>query len=329
MRKKMNLFKFRTLVMLTAMSFILIVCGKELPEDQSVENLHDKIMKNEVILAIETSFYTESDFEDYLLLTVGESYEEMSDLSLSRLLDSFIEEKLLLEAARNNGIFLTDEEKKRYIARLSNEFKLSEGMVKQEVEISALLTKLLIEKFTLALAKDIKVTPEEILEYYNSNKREFLQQEQRKVSQILLNSEEKAIEVYKMVKGATEEQFRKIAEQKSEGLEASRGGKMGLFEIGQLPEEMDKVVFSLKQGQISQVIESKYGYHIFRVDEIIKRAPLPEKPDKKVSSNIEMKILNQKINEFVHNYLEKLKSKFGWKFYPEKLNFSYQRNEYE
>lgn len=325
----MNLFKFRTLVLLTALSFILIVCGKELPEDQSVENLHDEITKNEVILAIETSFYTKSDFEDYLLLTVGESHEEMSDLSLSRLLDSFIEEKLLLEAARNNGIFLTDEEKKRYIARLSNEFKLSEGMVKQEVEINTLLTKLLIEKFTLGLVKDIKVTPEEILEYYNSNKREFLQQEQRMVSQILLNSEEKAIEVYKMVKGATEEQFRKIAEQESEGLEASRGGKMGLFELGQLPEEMDKVVFSLKQGHISQVIESKYGYHIFRVDEIIKRAPLPEKPDKKVSSNIEMKILNQKINEFVHNYLEKLKSKFGWKFYPEKLNFSYQRNEYE
>jgi len=325
----MNLFKFRTLVLLTALSFILIACGKELPEDQSVENLHDKITKNEVILAIETSFYTNSDFEDYLLLTVGESYEEMSNLSLSRLLDSFIEEKLLLEAARNNGIFLTDEEKKRYIARLSNEFKLSEGMVKQEVEISTLLTKLLIEKFTLGLVKDIKVTPEEILEYYDSNKREFLQQEQRKVSQILLNSEEKAIEVYKMVKGATEEQFRKIAEQESEGLEASRGGKMGLFELGQLPEEMDKVVFSLKQGQISQVIESKYGYHIFRVDEIIKRAPLPEKPGKEVSSNIEMKILNQKINEFVHNYLEKLKSKFEWKFYPERLNFSYQRNEYE
>jgi parvulin-like peptidyl-prolyl isomerase len=325
----MDLFQFRTLALLSALSFILIACGKELPEDQSIENLHDKMLKNEVVLKIETSFYTNSDFEDYLLLTVGEIHEEMSDLSLSRLLDSFIEEKLLLEAARNNGIFLTDEEKKKYIARLSNEFKLSEDMVKQEIEMDTLLTKLLIEKFTLGMVKDIDVTPEEILEYYNSHKKDFLQQEQRRVSQILLNSEEKAIEIYKMVRGTSEEDFRKIAKQESEGLEASRGGEIGLFELGQLPEEMDKVVFSLKQGQISQVIESEYGYHIFRVDEIIKSAPLREKPDKEVSSKIGMKILNQKINEFIHHHLKKLKSDFEWEFYPERLNFSYQRNEHE
>jgi len=325
----MKIFQFRRGALLIALSFMLAVCGKESPKDQSVENLHEKAGENEVILAIETSFYTNSDFKDYLLMTVGDSYEEMSDLSLSRLLDSFMEEKILLEAARNNGIFLSDEEKKGYIARLSNEFKLSEGMVKQEIEINTLLTKRLIEKFTLGLVKDIKVGPEEILDYYNSNKRDFLQQEQRKVSQILLNSEERAIEVYKRVKGATQEQFREIAEQESAGLEASRGGEMGLFELGQLPEEMDEVVFSLKQGQISQVIESEYGYHIFRVNEIIKSAPLPEKPDKEVSSNIEMKILNQKINDFIHHYLEKLKSKFEWNFYPERLDFSYQRNEHE
>ncbi|MFW6139849.1 MAG: peptidylprolyl isomerase [Acidobacteriota bacterium] len=322
----MNLFQYQKIAFLSTLCFILAVCGRELPEDQSLENLENKGVGNEVVLTIETSFYTHSDFEDYLLLTVGESYEEMPDLSLSRMIDSFIEEKLLLEAARNNGIFLTDEEKKRYIARLSNEFKLSEGMVKQEVEINALLTKLLIEKFTLGMVKDIKVTPEEILDYYSSNKREFLQKEQRRVSQILLNSEEKAIEIYKKVKGAPEEQFRAIAQQESKGLEASRGGRMGLFELGQLPEDMDKVVFSLKQGQISQVIESEYGYHIFRVDEIIKSTPLPEKPDKEVSSNIEMRILNEKINEFMNNYLEKLKSQFKWEFYPERLNFSYQRN---
>jgi parvulin-like peptidyl-prolyl isomerase len=325
----MKIFKFRRGALLIALSFMLAVCGKESPNDPSVENLHEKAVENEVILAIETSFYTNSDFKDYLLMTVGDSYEEMSDLSLSRLLDSFMEEKLLLEAARNNGIFLSDEEKKGYIARLSNELKLSEGMVKQEIEINTLLTKRLIEKYTLGLVKDIKVEPEEILDYYNSNKRDFLQQEQRKVSQILLNSEERAIEIYKRVKGATQEKFREIAQQESEGLEASRGGEMGLFELGQLPEEMDEVVFSLKQGQISQVIESEYGYHIFRVNEIIKSAPLPEKPDKEVSSNIEMKILNQKINDFIHHYLEKLKSKFEWNFYPERLDFSYQRNEHE
>jgi parvulin-like peptidyl-prolyl isomerase len=325
----MNLFQLEKGVLLIGLSFVLMACAGEVPEENAVEASHYNAQENEVILRIEDSFYTNSDFKDYLLLTLGESYEEMPDLSLSRLADSFVEEKILLEAAKSRGIFLTDEEKKAFIARLSNEFKLSEGMIQKEVKLDTLLEKLLIEKFTLELVEDISVDPEEIQEYYRSNKREFLQNEQRRVSQILLKTEEKAIEIYKIVRGAPTERFRQVAIEESEGVEASRGGVMGLFELGQLPVDMDKVVFSLKQGQVSQVIESEYGYHIFRVDEIIKSAPLPDKPDEEISSEIEMKILNKKISEFMHNYQDKLKSDLDWNFYPDRLSFSYQRNEYE
>ncbi|HHF51188.1 MAG TPA: peptidyl-prolyl cis-trans isomerase [Candidatus Aminicenantes bacterium] len=329
MRIEMSLFQLKKDALLAVVCFVLVTCAGKAPEEKAVEDSHYNTQENEVILKIEDSFYTNSDFKDYLLLTVGEGYGEMPDLSLSRMLDSFVEEKLLLEAAKGKGMFLTDEEKKAYIARLSNEFKLSERMIQKEVKIDTLLEKLLIEKFTLGLVEDISVDPEEIREYYSSNKREFLQNEQRRVSQILLKTEERAIEIYKLVKGASEERFQQVAREESEGVEASRGGVMGIFELGQLPVEMDKVVFSLKQGQVSQVIESEYGYHIFRVDEIIKSAPLPDKPDEEISSKIEMKILNQKINEFMHNYQDKLKSDLDWNFYPDRLSFSYQRNEYE
>ncbi|MBD3413027.1 MAG: hypothetical protein GF421_01175 [Candidatus Aminicenantes bacterium] len=320
---------FKKEAMAVVCCLLLVACAEKGPEEQTFQELHDEAIKNEVILMIGNSFYTNSDFEDYLLLTIGENHKETSDLSRSRLLDSFMEEKLLLAAARDQGIFLTEEEKKAYIARLSREFKLSEGMVKEEVEINTLLEKRLIEKFTLGLVEDISVSSEEIMEYYTSHKKDFLRQEKRRVSQILLKTEDQAIEVYKKVRGATEEEFRKIAREESEGMEASRGGEIGLFEWGQLPLEMDKVVFSLRQGQVSQVIESEYGYHIFRIDEVIKSAPLPDKPDQEVSSKIEMKILNQKINEIVQNYLERLKSDLNWDFYPDRLNFSYQKNEYE
>jgi len=319
----------RTLIALGLIGFSLWVCEEKGHQEKTREELYDQSEKNKIILRIENSFYTHSDFKHYLLLTLGEGYEEMSDLSLSRLLDSFIEEKLLLEAARARGIFLTNDEKKGYISKLSNELNISESIIKKEIDIDTLLEKLLIEKFTLGLVNEIKVTSEEILEYYHSNKKEFLQREQRRVSQILLETEEKAIEIYKKLKGATDEDFRKIAKQESEGIESSRGGMMGLFELGQLPKEMDEVVFSLKQGETSQVIESEYGYHIFRVNEIIKSAPLPEKPDKETSSKIEIKILNQEINEFMSKYLEKLKSGLEWNFYPDRIGFSYQRNGYE
>ncbi len=321
--------KVKVPVFLMILVFTLMTCADESPEHQDYEQLRSEAIKNEIILKIGDLFYDNSDFEKYLLLTVGDSFEELSELSRSRLLDSFIEEKLLLEAARRERLFLSDEEKKGYLARLSNEFKLSENMIKKEVEVNTLFEKLLIEKITLGLVKDIDVTPEEIQEYYQLNKKDYLQNEKRRVSQILLRTEDKAIEIYKRVKEFTEEEFRKIAREESKGVEASRGGMMGVFELGQLPEEMDKVVFSLKQGQVSQVIESEYGYHIFRIDEIIKSSPLPDKPDQDVSSRIEMKILNQKISDRMNKYLEKLKSDLDWEFYPERLNFTYQRNEYE
>ncbi len=48
---------------------------------------------------------------------------------------------------------------------------------------------------------------------------------------------------------------------------AVRGGDIGYVISGMLPEELEKPVFKMCPGQISQPIESKFGYHIVRVDE--------------------------------------------------------------
>jgi parvulin-like peptidyl-prolyl isomerase len=195
-----------------------------------------------------------------------------------------------------------------------------------DIESDVLFERLLIEKATLSLLADVEVTPEETKDYYELNKKDFLRAEMVKVSQILLETENKAIEVLDKVKDSTTDIFRKTAQEESKGIEASKGGEMGVFELGQLPLAMEKVIFSLQAGETSQVVESSYGYHIFRLDEKFGPELISEE---KAALEIEVKILDQKIKESIDQYVENLKSKFEWHFYQENLSFPYQRINHE
>jgi len=199
-----------------------------------------------VILSVQESLYLNSDFERYLRFTIGEDFRSLPLLSLSRLLDNFIEERILLEAAKGESVSLTDEEQKAYLAKVSNEAMLKNRKIPLgEVEAELLLERLLIEKYIFEVVKDIEVEDEEIKEYYELHRREFLRPERVEVSQILLKSEERAVELLKVMKESPHFDFKTVAQKESEGVEASKGGKMGVFEMGQLPEEMEKVIFSL------------------------------------------------------------------------------------
>ncbi len=194
------------------------------------------------------------------------------------------------------------------------------------METQSLLERFLIEKYMYGIVKNIEVEPDEISDYYDLNKREFLRPERVSVSQILLDTEEKAVEIFDRVKGSTEDVFQQMAKEVSLGVEAPKGGHLGVFEINQLPAEMEKVIFSLKEGETSQVVESAYGFHIFRLDK--KLEPELEVLEK-MSADIRLKILDQKIKQSVSNHLRDLNDTLDWEFFPKNLSFPYQRNSNE
>jgi parvulin-like peptidyl-prolyl isomerase len=296
-------------------------------EAVSDDRANSLILNNNVILKVSDSFYFNSDFEKYLLSIAGQEFKNLSVSSLSRLFDDFIDEKILLQAARDKEISLTVEEQKEYLAKLTRE-SWSNGSKSplDEIEYDTLLEKLVIEKYLSQQVEKIDVTDEEITEYYDLNKREFLRPERVRVSQILLKTEGKAVEILERIKNASGEDFREIAREESSGVEASKGGEMGLFEMGQLPFEMEKVVFSLKAGEVSPVVESSYGYHIFRLDEKLEPELVPEDS---AFSEIKIKLFNQRIQRFLRDHMESLKSQLDWNSYPNNLSFSYQRIDHE
>lgn len=305
--------------------FVMLLIGcREKESVSSSSNLDPyEAKKNYIILRVQDMVYFNSDFEKYLKLSLGKEYDNLSDLSLSRLVDSFVEEKLLLAAARNQEIVLTGEEKKKFLAKHSDGSAIDgKKWPLDEEEAELLFEQLLVEKYTFSLVQDIEVEAAEIQEYYTEHKREFLLPERVKVSQILLPSEEKAVEILESLTDADPENFKELAKAQSIGVEASRGGEMGVFAMGQLPEEMESVIFALEEGQVSPVLESSYGFHIFRLDS--RYEPELVSPDQ-ASASIELIILGQKVKNRISRQVGDLKSTLECDFYPQNLYFPYQR----
>jgi parvulin-like peptidyl-prolyl isomerase len=317
-----------TLFSLWIILFFSLRCkDRILPENSQEFDLSDPEKRIHIILRIGESFYFNSDFEKQLELLVGEDYKTLDVVSLSRLLDDFIESKLFLAAARDMNLTVSPEEQKQYLAKLPGQSLADrENGVSTEFETQALLERLMIEKYTFLVVSDIEVGEDEIQNYYETNKREYLRPERVAVSQILLDTEEKAVDILERIQNSSEEDFRKLAREVSAGIEAEKGGVMGIFEMNQLPREMEKVVFSMKEGEISQVVESAYGFHIFRLDK--KFEPVLE-PLEAVAEKIRIFIMDNAVRLALGQHLNELKQTKDWEFYPNNLSFPYQRNNNE
>jgi parvulin-like peptidyl-prolyl isomerase len=283
----------------------------------------DPAKMDSIILTIGEKVYRNDDFYSYLKNTAGEDLGELDEVALSRLYDDFLEEKILLHAAKASDIKLTEEEELDYFLKLregSNENPQAEPYDPQQRK--DLVDRLLIEKYALSLISEVTVTDEEIAAYYEENKRDFLKPERVKVSQILLSSEDKAVALYEELKSADEALFKSTAREQSTGVEAGRGGEMGTFELGQLPFEMEKVIFSLKEGEVSRVVESAYGFHIFRLD---KRYGAQLQSAADAAPAIRALLVEARSKEFLSRHVEEKKNTTDWKSNTENLSFPYQR----
>jgi parvulin-like peptidyl-prolyl isomerase len=267
-----------------------------------------------VILTVAGAEYTNADFLKYVRVTTGQEFAALAPEAIQEMVHNFIEEKILLQAAEEANVALTANEKRRYVQALLGEDR--EDPADETAGFEPLLDKYLVEKFTAGLVQEIDVTLEEIEEYYEEHKRDFLRPERVTVSQILLATQEQAVAALEKVKGKPEEIFRETARNMSSGMEASRGGVMGVFTMGQLPVEMDRVIFQLKKGEVSQIVESAYGYHIFRLDEKMEQTLMTLE---KAAPEIRKILINRKIERFMEAYLEELKRRLDWSFHSDRL----------
>lgn len=120
--------------------------------------------------------------------------------------------------------------------------------------------------FTLEVRGEVEVGEEEIVDYYEAHKHEYRKPEEVKVRHILVETEEEAQRILEEL-GAGKS-FEDLAADYSIDMRTNeKGGDLGFVAKGRAVKEVEEVAFSLEPGQISDVVKSRYGYHIVKVEE--------------------------------------------------------------
>ena len=113
--------------------------------------------------------------------------------------------------------------------------------------------------------KENAAAPEEIREYYEKHRNEWGHEEQVRARHILLPGADEANSVLERLQKGQD--FAAEARLHSTAPDAVNGGDMGYVARGQLPDSLEKLLFDLKPGDLSSVIKTPYGFHIFLVVE--------------------------------------------------------------
>lgn len=170
----------------------------------------------------------------------------------------------------------------------SNDIRKEERIVKQVRDFE---DRLVVDAFlTKSVGKHLTVTDAEIKEYYQQNLTKFASPPKVKARHILVRTRKEAEQVkQKLRKG---EDFAKLAKEYSIDLPMAReGGSMGTIEKGRTLPELEKVLFTLNVGETSDIVETRFGFHILTVDEII---TTQYRPLNEVSEAVKSAILMQK-----------------------------------
>ena len=162
----------------------------------------------------------------------------------------------------------------------------------------------------------IKVDPKEVKSFYESNPEVFEKPEEVRARHIVIRvsgdaTDEKRKEAKEALEKAADrikggEAFEAIAREISQDATASTGGDLGYFSRGQMVPQLEKVAFAMEEGQVSQMVESRLGYHLIKVEDKRPPRPIPlEEAEPKIAAYLKRK----KLEEGVRDYIEALRAK--------------------
>ena len=180
----------------------------------------------------------------------------------------------------------------------SDEFKAELEKIKREMMSHFALQKALDE---------IKISDEEIKKYYDEHKAEFVVPESIRASHILVASEDKAKEIVKEIKDG-KITFEAAAVEYSSCPSKEASGDLGFFGKGQMVPEFENAAFALKKdGDMSDPVQSQFGWHIIRLTE---RKDSTQKPLDEVKEQIRQIIAGERQRKVYEDKLAELKKTY-------------------
>jgi parvulin-like peptidyl-prolyl isomerase len=242
-------------------------------------------------------------------------------------LESMIRRELLYQAARKSGIKPDENAINKDINSLKQQFsgeteyknELSRRGINEEVLRARMIRNSLVQKYVDKEFTDkVNVTDKEIQDYYQKNIDLFKQPFQMRVNQIFIQSDSKGgdsrkkelrSKAEKILKNLKDDQdFADLAREYSDGPTKNKGGDLGYLRKGQLEKQFESKIFALKKGEITDVIETEYGFHIFKVTDIKPETILAYE---NVKEKVKKFLVDEKIKQAADLYAKKLREKAG------------------
>ena len=261
--------------------FLLLTLTSFSLSSQSIDKI-EAVLGDEIILTSEI----ESQYLQYLSQGNGKSNEIRCQIA-----EDLLFQKLLINQAKLDSLVVSDDEIDAEISKRLSYFESQLGSVqkvedyfgKSKANIKIELGKVIEDQFMAQkmqskLTSSLQVTPSEVQESYAllSDAEIPIMPTQVEVAQIVIKPE-----ITDGQKDKIREKLNNFRDRVYEGEDfkmlatlysddpgsAIRGGELGFVNRGDLVPEFERTAFRLKEGEISNVVESQFGYHIVQLIE--------------------------------------------------------------
>jgi peptidyl-prolyl cis-trans isomerase C len=282
------------------------------------------------VAKIDTEAITKADFERAIKSVearVGRSVPaEQRDRVYRQVLDELVNIRLVAHEGKARNIAVPDTDVDAQIGKIRANFKTEDEFktaltqraltlddVKEETRTELLVNKTLEAE----ILPKVQVAQADLDAYYTQNPDQFKAPEQVRASHILIpvnnsmtdaqkaEAKAQAEGILKRVRAG--EDFATLAKQYSKDSSAQSGGDLNYFERGKMVPAFEQAAFSLKPGDVSDVVETPFGYHIIKVTDHkdAHTVPLAE-----VSDRLSAFLKQRKQAELTQTFIQSLHSKY-------------------
>jgi len=239
--------------------------------------------EGKVLADVNSGSITTGDFERELK-NLPEYLKAMAETPQGRkeMLDTMIIRELILQQAAKDG--------------------LDKG-AEIEDKLQDLKKRLIVESFLKKKVEvESKVSDEDMKKFYEQNKDKFKSGEQIKASHILVKTEKEAKDIQAKLKAGGN--FEELAKKNSVDSSSAKGGDLGWFGKGNMVPAFEKAALALKEGQISDIVKSDFGYHIIK---LTGKRPAGIRPFEEVKEQIKGALMPTKQQEVFQKIKDELK----------------------
>lgn len=304
-------------ILLLALPILLAGCGNG-NANQTKGNSN-----NEIIATVDGENINYNDYiqdMDFLSLYISAQQNMKNPVT-----DLLVESKVIENDMKKNNIKVTKDQidkehdqivedfgGKENFEKILKDYNITEEQIKRQAERKAAYTA--YEKW---FSEQNQPTEEEVKDHYDGNIEDL---KRVKAKHILLNDEETAKEVKaKIDKGEDWNALTK--EYSQDDYNKDQGGDLGEFLYKDMVEEFSKKAFSMKEGEISDPVETPFGWHIIKVEDVT----TPEE----IKEDIKKDLILKKYYKHIEDLKKKAKVEVVDQEAAEFIKESYQQNNEE